>query len=54
MKQTKILHTQEALIMGSIAQRADTVKMCYRLYKRTRKNVLMILSQNIIYHCNLR
>ena len=40
MKQTKILHTQEVLIMGSIAQRTETVKMCNRLYKRTRKKCL--------------
>ena len=51
MKQTKILHTQEALIMGSIAQRTKTIKICNQLHKKTRKNaILMILSPYIIYN----
>ena len=36
MKQTKILHTQEALIVRSITQRTETIKMCDRLHKKTR------------------
>ena len=35
--QTKILHTQEALIMGSKTQRMETVKICNQLYKKDQK-----------------
>ena len=37
IKQTTILHMQEALIVGSITHRTETVKVCNHLYKKTIK-----------------
>ena len=55
MKQTKLLHTQEAFIMGSITQRTETVKYVIGSYKDHKICILMILypNINIIYRCNL-
>ena len=41
MKQTQILHSQEALIMGSITQKTETVTICNQLYKKTRKELYL-------------
>ena len=54
MKQTKILHTQDALIMGSITERTETIKLCDVIWKDQKNYILMILFPNIIYHCNLQ
>ena len=37
LRSRQILHTQKALIMGSITQRTETIKICNQLNKKTRK-----------------
>ena len=54
MKQTKTLYTHK-IIIGSITQRVETIKNIYSVIqtKTSQNDILMILSPNIFYHCNL-